>query len=256
MDFPHPDSPTSPKTSPRRDREVDAVQHAQPGIVLPVCDLEIGDADDRIGHAAPSVTVRPRMRASPSVKRLRPTTSEASARPGPMTVIGETISKRAVLADHQAPFRGGRAQSEAEEAERADQHRRVAGAERELDQKHAGGVGQELAPHDRERALAPQARDRHEIAGGDLDRRDAGHARDARRVDERHHQHNEHRIAGELGADRGDGEQRQHQEGDADQRLEEPLDDIVDPAADIAGKQAERRRRRRGRAPCPTAKAG
>ena len=71
----------------------------------------------------------------------------------------------------------------------------------------------------------------------------ARHPRDARRVDQCHDQHDEHRIAGEFGPGGGNGEQRQHEEGDADQRLEQPLEQLVDPAADIAGEQAEERRR-------------
>ena len=181
------------------------------------------------------------MRASPSVKRLSPTTSEASARPGPSTVTGVIDDQRAVLADHQAPFRRRRPQAEAEEAERADQHRRIAGAQRELDQQHARRVGQQFAPHHRPGALAAQPRHGDVVARRDVDGRGARHARDARRIDERHDEHDEHRIAGQLGAGRGDGDQRQHQERNADQRLEQPLQDLVDPAADIAGQQPEDR---------------
>ena len=57
--------------------------------------------------------------------------------------------ERPVLADHQPPFRRRRPEPEAEEAERADEHRRIARAQGELDQQYARGIGQELAPHDR-----------------------------------------------------------------------------------------------------------
>src|SRR5690606_30447244 len=81
------------------DGEVDLVQDAQPAIVVPVGEIEVDDLDQRRGllggeasafgvHVCTRLTVRPRMRARPSVKRLRPMTRVASARPGPSTVIG------------------------------------------------------------------------------------------------------------------------------------------------------------------------
>src|SRR5262245_34979598 len=79
------------------DCETHAVQHAQPTFAVPVGDIEVGDLDKGgcHGHLSASRTVRPRIRASPSVNRFRPTTRVASIKPGPTTVIGEKmISER------------------------------------------------------------------------------------------------------------------------------------------------------------------
>src|SRR5215207_2509577 len=74
------------------DGEAHIIHHSQPASTLPIGYGEIGDRKQLACHWVPSRTVRPRIRASPSVNRLSPTTREASASPGPSTVIGETIS--------------------------------------------------------------------------------------------------------------------------------------------------------------------
>jgi len=128
-----------------------------------------------------------------------------------------------------------------QQAERADQHRRVAGAQREFDQKHAAGIGQDLAPHHRPGAFAAQPCHGDEIAGGDLDGGRARHPGHPRGIDQRHHHDDQERASRQLRACRGDGEQRQHQERNADDRFEQALDDVVDPASDIAREQTDHR---------------
>src|SRR5579871_4898061 len=75
--------------------EADARQDRLPTRLLAIRQGEILDLHQGNGfvHRAPSRTDRPRMRATPSVNRLRPTTREASAKPGPRTVIGETMRR-------------------------------------------------------------------------------------------------------------------------------------------------------------------
>src|SRR5262249_1362174 len=74
------------------DGKAHAIDHAQPSVIMPIRHAEIANLDDRrCSHRWPICTLRPRIRAKPSVNRLRPTTSEARASPGPRTVMGVTM---------------------------------------------------------------------------------------------------------------------------------------------------------------------
>src|SRR5690348_5531794 len=69
--------------------EAHVIDRTRPATTLPIGDAQVPHFEDRfLAHWFPSRTVRPRIRARPSVKRLSPTTSEAKARPGPSTVTG------------------------------------------------------------------------------------------------------------------------------------------------------------------------
>src|SRR5262249_3959635 len=74
------------------DGKAHTIDHAQPSVIMAIRDAEIAHRDDRRrSHRWPICTLRPRIRAKPSVNRLRPTTSEARASPGPSTVMGVTM---------------------------------------------------------------------------------------------------------------------------------------------------------------------
>ena len=64
--------------------------------------------------------------------------------------------------------------------------------------KHAGGVRRQLAPHDRRHRLAARAGHGDVVARDEVDRHRAGHARDARRVDEDDDADQEQRAARRL----------------------------------------------------------
>src|SRR5262245_41755241 len=89
------------------DRKAHAIDDAQPTFVMPVGHPESANLDERLrAHRWPICTLRPRMRASPSVKRLRPTTREARASPGPSTVIGVSVITAALFSLMRSPHSG------------------------------------------------------------------------------------------------------------------------------------------------------
>ena len=132
------------------------------------------------------------------------------------------------------------------------------------DREHRGQhVGEHLAHHDADVRRALRAGGQHELALRPLERvgpRDAGedrHRHDAEREDQ-HEQSLDRRrrmlVAGLVdrgGGEHGDERERQHELRDREQDVEERREDAVDAPPEVAGDQAERRRRRSD--PNPTA---
>ena len=118
MLLPQPDSPTSPKVSPRPiSKETFSTALNDVAIALQG-DAQVVDFEQRCGHARLVCDCGSRMSRRPSPRRLRPSTVKKIARPGNTDSQGAARDLVARLRQHAAPAREGRADAEAQEGER------------------------------------------------------------------------------------------------------------------------------------------
>ena len=169
--------------------------------------------------------------------RLMASTVMRMARPGKVTTHGARSDELARRRQHGAPFRRRRLGAEAEKAERCRLENGVRKAERRLDDQRAEAVGQDGDEHQPDMAGA-----------GDLGR---GHVfavlfGQHRGADEAGEMRLQHQGDGQHGVERGQGRgwststSASSSDGKAQDDVHHAHDDDIDPAAEIAGEQAER----------------
>jgi hypothetical protein len=148
--------------------------------------------------------------------------------------------------DHPAPARGRRGDAHPEERERRLEQDRLRDEQARVDDDRRGQVRQDLAEDDATVRGAERARGEHELALAQRQHLTTHDARDRGPADDRDHDdhgaqprpHGTAEAAVAERAGRGDADpEQQHRERQHD--VEQPREQRVDPAAEVAGEQAD-----------------
>src|SRR6185503_7319820 len=215
VDFPQPDSPTSPSASPRLSVKL------RPGTTLSSParrTYEIRTSWNSSSGAPVAASVTQPDLPEPDGEEVERDDQRGDRCARYERHVGPHRDHAVRVPDHAAPVRVRRRNADAEEAEDPDEDRVVPDAEAHVDDERPTRVGKDLDDHDVQRGLPAHLRRRDVLALPELEREPAHDAVDDRRPRQREHDDDVQRRGAELREDdhvEDDDRERENDVGDA-----------------------------------------